>query len=113
MSANERSSDVAVRGVAVGPQARCAHYHSARDIVAIKFPCCGAFYACFRCHRARAGHAATPWPVARFDEQAVRCGACASTFSIRTYLDAEPQCPRCGAAFNPGCAHHRDRYFGR
>jgi uncharacterized CHY-type Zn-finger protein len=31
--------------------------------------------------------------------------------SIADYLQADHTCPYCGAAFNPGCAAHHDRYF--
>ena len=46
-----------------------------------------------------------------FDERALLCGACGARFSIETYLDAPLACPDCGAAFNPGCSDHHDRYF--
>ncbi|RAW44302.1 hypothetical protein DQW50_15015 [Halorubrum sp. 48-1-W] len=48
----------------------------------------------------------------RFDVPAVLCGVCSETLSARTYLDGDDACPACGAAFNPGCRAHRDRYFG-
>ena len=101
----------AVRGVDLDGETRCAHYDSARDIVAIRFACCGVYYACHRCHEALADHAAERWSVAHFGERAVRCGACEAELSVRAYLDGDHACPRCGAAFNPGCARHRERYF--
>ena len=107
----QQSDATVVRGIGLDAESRCTHYDGPRDVVAIKFPCCGAYYACYRCHQERVDHAAETWPRERFDEQAVRCGACESELSIRAYLDGHHQCPRCGAAFNPGCARHRDRYF--
>ncbi|WP_103027506.1 CHY zinc finger protein [Salinibacter altiplanensis] len=103
--------DVPVRGVEVGPETRCAHYHGPSDIIAIRFPCCDAFYPCFACHEETTGHEARRWSSDQFDEAAVLCGACRSVLPIRQYLEAGPTCPTCGAAFNPGCARHHDRYF--
>ena len=101
----------AVRGVDLDAQSRCAHYHGAADIVAIKFMCCGVYYACTDCHAALADHPAQVWPADRWDERAIRCGACASTLTIATYLDGTPACPVCGAGFNPRCRSHHHYYF--
>jgi len=103
--------DVPVRGVAVGPETRCAHYHGPSDIIAIRFPCCDAFYPCFACHEETTDHEAQRWPTDRFHTPAVVCGMCQAVLTIQQYLDAEHTCPSCGAAFNPGCARHHDRYF--
>ena len=111
MSREQQDDDATVRGVRLDAQTRCVHYAGARDVVAIKFPCCGTYYACHHCHAALADHDAQPWPAARFGERAVRCGACKAKLAIRAYLDGDHACPRCGAAFNPGCARHRERYF--
>lgn len=100
-----------VRGVDVDGETRCAHYDSERDVVAIAFRCCGTFYPCLRCHAEVADHERAVWPRESFDAEAVLCGACGSTLSIREYLDAGDACPRCGAAFNPGCANHYRYYF--
>ena len=37
-------------GVDQRSESRCDHWHSELDIVAIKFLCCGKFYACRSCH---------------------------------------------------------------
>ena len=37
-------------GVDQRSESRCDHWHSELDIVAIKFPCCGKFYACRSYH---------------------------------------------------------------
>lgn len=102
---------VALRGVAMDAHTRCAHYHGPRDIIAIKFPCCGVYYPCHACHDARADHPAERWPADRFEEHAILCGACRQTLSIRQYLACEHRCPHCSAAFNPGCMRHRALYF--
>jgi uncharacterized CHY-type Zn-finger protein len=114
---------VPLRGVTVDPETRCETY-----------------YPCAACHDAATDHEAAPWPRDRFDEPAVLCGVCGATLSAREYLDGEEEaqrasgsegqspsgnraslgdsraktddaCPRCDAAFNPGCRAHRDRYF--
>ena len=100
-----------VRGLKLDPQTRCAHWHSPRDIVALKMRCCGVYYACRDCHDALAGHAAEVWPRAEWNEPAVLCGACGTELSIAAYLASDDACPACGAPFNPGCKLHRHLYF--
>ena len=100
-----------VVGVAVGPETRCAHYHGPRDVIALRCGECGHFSPCFRCHDAVADHDFEPWPRDRFDEPAVRCGVCGERLTVAAYLASGNRCPGCGAAFNPGCARHYDRYF--
>ena len=101
----------AVRGVGVGPETRCAHYGGPRDVVAIRFACCDAYYPCVRCHAAVADHDAERVPRAAFDDAGVLCGRCGAALSVRTFVEGDHACPDCGAAFNPGCANHYDRYF--
>ena len=100
-----------VRGVAVGPETRCAHWAGERDVIAIRAPCCDAYYPCSACHDERAAHELRPIPETQFDEPGVLCGGCATALTVRAYLDADHECPACGTAFNPGCASHYDRYF--
>ena len=102
---------LSVRGTAVNARTQCAHWHSERDIIAIKFKCCGEFYACFECHAEQAGHPAQAWPRAEFGEAAIYCGNCHTTLIISTYLASGNRCPACAAAFNPGCAKHYPLYF--
>ena len=102
---------VPLRGISVDPETRCAHWDDPVDVVALRFGCCEAYYPCDACHDAAADHEAVPWPRDRFDEPAVLCGVCGTTLTARAYLDSEDTCPACGAAFNPGCRKHRDRYF--
>lgn len=106
-----RVGGLEVRGVDVDPHSRCAHYASDRDVLAIAFACCGTFYSCAECHAAVADHDAEVWPKASWDESALLCGACGSTFAVEAYLDDPLSCPACGAAFNPGCRDHHGRYF--
>lgn len=99
-----------VGGTGVDQQTRCAHWSSEVDVVAIRFCCCGAFYACHTCHQEAADHPAEVWPRDRFDEQAILCGVCGSTLSIADYLTVTA-CPSCAAPFNPRCALHAHLYF--
>lgn len=45
-------------GRTVDDQTRFLHYRSERDVVAIRFACCGEYYPCHRCHAECAGHPA-------------------------------------------------------
>jgi len=104
-------ADATVRGVAVDSETRCAHYDTDRDVVALRFACCEAYYPCFRCHEAVADHDAERLSVER-PEQAVLCGECGAGLTPREFVTGDDHaCPDCGAAFNPGCANHYDRYF--
>ncbi|MDB5479919.1 MAG: zinc finger domain protein [Caulobacteraceae bacterium] len=100
-----------VEGVSLDAETRCAHYHSAVDIIAIKMRCCGIYYACRECHDELAGHGSEVWPKAEWDQPAVLCGACGVEMSVRDYLACENSCPACGAPFNPGCKTHHHLYF--
>jgi len=102
---------VEVRGVDVDSETRCAHYDSEVDVIAIRFPCCETYFPCFECHEAVADHDAAVWPADAADAEAVLCGVCGRELSVREYLDCGNECPGCGAAFNPGCRRHYDRYF--
>lgn len=100
-----------VRGVSVNARSQCAHYHSERDIVAIRFSCCDTFYACIHCHEELAGHQPILWRKDERETHAIVCGNCQSTMSIRDYLECGNRCPSCEAEFNPGCALHYQFYF--
>lgn len=100
-----------VRGVRLEPETQCAHYHSERDVVAIRLKCCEAYYACLHCHEEMAGHIAVAWGKDKRETRAVLCGKCRQTLSITEYLGCGNLCPFCGAAFNPGCGRHYPAYF--
>ena len=102
---------VPLRGVRVDAQTRCAHYDTDLDVVALRFPCCGVYYPCFRCHADVCDHRPERVPSDAFDDPTVLCGACGEALSARAYLDCGDSCPNCEASFNPGCRRHRDRYF--
>ncbi|WP_299167425.1 CHY zinc finger protein [uncultured Arthrobacter sp.] len=86
------------------------HYRTELDIVAIRFKCCGEFYPCHLCHAETAGHDAVVWPLGERSAQAILCGVCSRTMSIRDYLEADG-CSSCKSPFNPGCRLHRHLYF--
>jgi uncharacterized CHY-type Zn-finger protein len=90
----------------------CAHYHSALDRVAIRFPCCGRYYACYLCHQTLADHPPQKWQPAAFTEKAILCGHCETELTIHQYLSCNSRCTECEAPFNPGCQKHWDLYFG-
>ena len=100
-----------VLGIDLDPNTRCAHYHTAVDIIAVKLKCCGEYYACKECHDAFADHALAQWPVNEYDTPAVLCGQCSSQLTIAEYLRCDNRCPACSAAFNPRCSVHHHFYF--
>jgi uncharacterized CHY-type Zn-finger protein len=100
-----------VRGVVMDAATRCIHYHSERDVIAIKMACCSVYYACKDCHEALAGHKIEVWPRSEWDTCAVLCGVCGYQLTIREYMDSGYLCPRCRAGFNPGCRNHYQFYF--
>lgn len=102
---------VPLRGVDVDPETRCVHWNAPVDVLALRFGCCETYYPCAACHDAAADHGAEPWPRERFDDPAVLCGRCGERLTAREYLACDDACPRCDAAFNPGCRAHRDAYF--
>ncbi len=102
----------AVHGLEIGGHPGCAHWHSPLDIVALKFKCCGDYYACYECHRACTGHAAQRWPRHEFDtHKAVMCRACGHEMTIAAYMASHSTCPSCKASFNPNCEKHWVLYF--
>jgi uncharacterized CHY-type Zn-finger protein len=107
----QKIGSVWVYGEGLDGESRCQHYHTERDIVAIKFFCCGQYWACYECHQALASHPARPWPKERRDEAAILCGVCGTEHTINTYLNCQFQCPTCLSRFNQGCVHHYPLYF--
>lgn len=101
---------LSVYGPVVDNQTRCVHYRSERDVVALKFRCCGRYYPCFQCHTETETHPAERWPKAEWDTPAILCGVCRTELDISTYLGVT-HCPRCAAEFNPGCRGHAHLYF--
>lgn len=110
-SGPRRSATHRIHGVDVDEHGRCAHYGSPGDVVAIRLPCCGRYYACHACHLELEDHDAERWPASTFHGEAVLCGGCRGRLSIEEYLDSPTSCPRCDAPFNPRCELHHPLYF--
>jgi len=102
---------ITIKGKTVDEQTRCIHYHSALDIIAIKFKCCHTYYPCFQCHQEEADHQAETWNKDEFEEKAILCGVCKTELTIRQYMDSNYTCPTCLSSFNPGCYNHNHLYF--
>ena len=82
-------TDPLLRGVGLDAQTRCAHYATARDVVALRFACCPAYWSCHRCHAELADHPAVPVPAGDFDRPHVLCGVCRTELSVAAYLALE------------------------
>lgn len=102
--------NIKVLGAVTDDQTRCIHYHSALDVIAIKFKCCGRYYPCYKCHNESEAHPIRVWKKNEFDEHAILCGVCKKELTIEAYLHTSA-CPYCHAAFNPGCKTHLSIYF--
>ena len=102
---------IQVKGKTIDDQTRCIHYHSAVDVIAIKFKCCGEYYPCFSCHEEEAGHKVQVWERNEFAVKAILCGVCGRELTINEYMGSKNKCPFCEAAFNPNCSKHYHLYF--
>jgi uncharacterized CHY-type Zn-finger protein len=98
-------------GLDLDAASRCRHWHSPLDIVAMRFKCCGKFFACADCHEALAGHSIERWTPADTEQVVARCGQCGLCMTLSGYLTCDDSCPGCRAPFNPGCRKHRGIYF--
>ncbi|WP_075047794.1 CHY zinc finger protein [Bacillus andreraoultii] len=99
-----------VYGPVVDHETRCIHYHTEKDIIAIKFKCCNRYYPCFQCHNGCENHPIKRWEKDEFNKKAILCGHCQTELSIREYMGTT-NCPYCGHIFNEGCATHYPIYF--
>jgi uncharacterized CHY-type Zn-finger protein len=102
---------VTVKGKIIDEHTRCVHYHSALDVIAIKFKCCNEYYSCYYCHEEEVDHQHQAWPKNEFDKKAILCGNCNNEMTIGEYLASNDHCLHCDAAFNPGCQNHHHLYF--
>lgn len=100
-----------IYGSLVDNKTRCIHWHTEKDIIAIKFYCCGKYYPCYSCHEEHEDHPITVWPREKFNELAILCGECKQQLTINQYLSSGSVCPNCNANFNPGCSLHYHLYF--
>ncbi|MCX8028785.1 MAG: CHY zinc finger protein [Brevinematales bacterium] len=102
---------VKIFGVDIDDNSRCIHYHSDRDIVAIKFKCCRKYYSCYKCHNEMEDHNIIIWNVKDFGSKVVMCGLCGFEMSVWEYMNSNFRCPNCCACFNDGCKKHFHFYF--
>lgn len=102
---------IPVYGPQTDHQTRCVHYHSALDIIAIKFACCERYYPCYECHEAMEDHPPSTWKLEQRDQGAILCGVCGHELTIEEYMNSQHQCQSCYSGFNPGCANHYHLYF--
>jgi len=102
---------VKIEGIKLDHQSRCDHWYDSHDIVALKFPCCQRWFACFDCHKELTDHPSQRWQREQFDEKAIFCGHCQHLLTIDEYLTSNHQCPHCNSGFNPGCQKHYSLYF--
>ena len=100
-----------IKGAPIDEETRCVHYHTALDIIAIKFKCCHEYYPCYYCHAEHAGHEQQVWSKSEFAVLAIFCGSCKNEMSITTYKSSNYRCPFCHTAFNPACVNHDHLYF--
>ncbi|MGD7045085.1 CHY zinc finger protein [Jeotgalibacillus proteolyticus] len=100
-----------ISGDVLDQQTRCIHYHTQKDIIAIKFYCCNTYYPCKSCHDSHGCGNHSVWPAALFNEEAILCGACGTELTINEYLNCQSICPACSSSFNPGCSLHASYYF--
>ncbi|HEX6594551.1 MAG TPA: CHY zinc finger protein [Bacillota bacterium] len=99
-----------VYGHTVDDQTRCIHYHTKKDIVAIKFKCCYKYYPCYICHQDCEIHNIVAWEKEEFDQLAILCGVCKTEHTIRQYLQTN-NCVHCNSSFNERCKKHFHLYF--
>lgn len=97
-------------GPVMDNETRCIHYHTEKDIIAIKFACCERYYPCYKCHEEHAKHAIKRWQQSQFNVKAILCGHCKHELTIQDYMESS-SCPQCMADFNPRCANHYAIYF--
>lgn len=97
----------AIYGLLTDEEGRCSHYHTERDVAALRCDTCGRYYACYQCHDLLEDH---PFqPVSADDTAPVLCGSCFHTMTQEEY--EKGHCPFCGHHFNPGCKKHHHIYF--
>ncbi len=76
---------IQVYGDILDEETRCQHYHSERDIIALKCFACQKYYPCFLCHDRYEDHAFLAYPVRRSEDRVVLCGHCRTELTISQY----------------------------
>ncbi|TWT11350.1 hypothetical protein FRX54_03460 [Streptococcus sp. sy004] len=99
-----------IYGDVVDLETRCLHYHSARDIVALRCFSCRRYYPCYHCHDTYEQHTYQAYS-SQSEDEVVFCGACQIGMTALAYRQGKSVCPNCSAAFNPACKEHESIYF--
>lgn len=97
-------------GKTVDDETRCVHYNTEKDIIAIKFKCCGKYYPCYKCHDECENHIVIRWGTNEFNKKAILCGVCNTEHAINEYLNTD-RCKACNSEFNSNCRNHYHLYF--
>ncbi|XBW36752.1 hypothetical protein QEN19_002329 [Hanseniaspora menglaensis] len=108
-----------VCGFLIDQETRCKHWHSEKDIIALKFKCCpDKYYPCLSCHKEKndAAHIVLKYHLEKEkDEKLILCGKCKKELTFQEYQSKigpnTLKCPSCLSHFNPGCKLHYDMYF--
>lgn len=103
----EEKEIIPIYGEELDECGRCRHYHTERDIAALKCGACGKYYACYHCHDELEDH--TFVPTGEEEKIPVLCGRCRHLLTYDEYESGS--CPYCGGKFNPGCKRHHNIYF--
>jgi len=101
---------IPVYGQVIDGDTRCKHYHSPRDIVAIKFRCCKKYYPCYQCHNEAENHKISIWGKEDYETRVILCGVCQYQLTIYEYKNVA-RCPQCESELNPYCSQHFHLYF--
>ena len=65
----------------------CAHWHSEKDVVALKCPCHNEFHPCLLCHEDKYGIPPERWPEESWaQEKAILCRVCETALTIADYM---------------------------
>lgn len=103
---------VHLKGQLVDTQTRCRHYHSALDIIAIKFKCCDIYFPCYKCHLELESHDIIRWNKLDLKaEKVILCGSCSNLLYYQEYSANDNKCLYCSSDFNPNCSLHYGLYF--
>lgn len=115
LTSSTTGNQVKLAGRLVDNHTRCSHYHTVKDIIALKFKCCGIYWPCYQCHLEISACQATQ----RYSTEELKfqsmfvilCGQCYNELTFDEYNRNTYKCIYCDSEFNPGCLLHYDLYF--
>lgn len=106
-----KGSTIQVFGSIYDNETRCTHWHTDKDIIALKFACCGKYWPCYQCHNSCMEGPLRKYAVVESAVKVVLCGSCAEEMTFQEYIDCDYACKKCHGEFNPGCKLHYGIYF--